>query len=424
MRFGGFAQRKNAIDHGFDHAAFEPRRNRSFEHSRRFDFFFDRSGPQYGADDLQSFDQQRTEVEFRARSPGQTDDDNASSFGRGGDGFRNVRAADEIQHDVDSTAVRAAAYGFGKLGVCHDNPVIQSERFAALEFVRSAARSDDGASKRASNLNARRAHAASGRVNEHRFAGLQSTARDESDTRRAHAASGCMNEHRFAGLQSTARDESIISRDKRFRRSRDNLVAQTGRSHGHFALVHDNIFGIRRSADEPINAFAAFEAGCAFTERIDRARIFKSRNIGGNVLRGRVVPCSLEQIRSIHARMRYTHAHVPVRRLYLRDVAYFENFGAAGRTNRNNTHGFGSCGFYGVMVPTVVNMPPDAAQISMFPGASPVSGLNCNSPDAPLTLMGIPETRVVFPVPQSLKLMFTAMPDESCNIPSATLLPS
>ena len=119
----------------------------------------------------------------------------------------------------------------------------------------------------------------------------------ELDGRRAHAASNRVNEHSLARQDAALRNECIVRGNERFRNGGGVHEVDVIWNPRDQALVGNHILCLATAADDSENSVAGFERADGIrAQGVDFASVFEPRDVGGRAGRGWIDSFALQQV--------------------------------------------------------------------------------------------------------------------------------
>ena len=219
------SRRKDPVDERRDPAAREVRNDLAGERAHRGRLLVERPGAQHRPEQARPPAHQLAEVERRLAAGARADDHDPPLHGQGEEIGVEVRAADELEHDVGTTLGLRARNELGRV--------------------------DHGCAERGDRLaQLRRAHR-----REHPGSG----GRRDLHRRGADAAVRAVDDEQLARPEAGLGQHGIVRRHERLgHRGRGELVEPL-RHAGHVELVHEHVVGEPAAADEPEDPVARSE---------------------------------------------------------------------------------------------------------------------------------------------------------------------
>jgi hypothetical protein len=277
------------------------------------ELFFEGARAQDGAEEVNALAQHEAEVELGARAGAEADQHDAGAGGAGAQGLGQVRAADQVEHDVDAPPARGLEHLAGEALAAGDDADREAEVGAALELLEGARGADDEGAR----------------------------ARGELQGGGAHAAAGGVHEHALAGLELRLGEEGVVGGQAGLGQGGGLEIAQALGHGARLALVHDEQLGVGAAAHDAEDAAAGGERAHALAHRLDDAGVFEAGHVGGGAGRGGVGPAALQGVGAVDARVADRDAHVAGGHGRVGHVVNFEDFGPAGGADDDGSHDVG-----------------------------------------------------------------------------------
>ena len=294
----------------------QPRDDLAGEPLRCRDLVLQKTGAKCRADDGETLVEHDFQVEGRGGACEQTHEDQASPRRQCLEIARQRLTAEQVDHHVDSHALRSTADGRGKILVGCVNAVIQSQKLGLLELCRSPGCGQRGAPDRVSDLNRGRADAAARGV----------------------------DQHPLTGSEPALGEQRIVGRDERFGHSRGLHKVEVARNRYHQSLMAENILSLPSTGDEAEDPVARLD--CAHNigpECIDLTGVLEPGDVGRRARRGRIHAAALHQISPVQTTGPYPDPHLIAPGVRCGHVADLEDLRAAGPGDDDGFHGMTRC---------------------------------------------------------------------------------